>query len=286
MKTLTYLTILCLGIGILVAQANQPSVGETEINGQVVKVQEIAAVDNEGDVIQVTVQTKEKETIEARLCPRWYLDSDIEKGDEVTLVGKYKNGIGFIVRELARSEHQNGIGSTVRELARNRIRYQIRGKNYEPLWLQYRLRAEHHFYNPKSERKYKGKVEELYKDLSSDMMEARIRMENGKEKGELIRVRLAPEWYLQNRLRIGDEIEFRGAVVTSNGEKMIIAREVRVARTRTELSLRNKQGFPMWQQRKQHRGRGSGDGSGPGSGRGQGGKGKGRRGNGGGPGPH
>ncbi|MEO0114093.1 MAG: helix-turn-helix domain-containing protein [candidate division WOR-3 bacterium] len=81
MKTLTYLTILGLGIGILVAQANQPSVGETEINGQVVKVQEITSVDNQGEVIQLTVQTKEKETIEAWLCPRWYLDSDIEKAD-------------------------------------------------------------------------------------------------------------------------------------------------------------------------------------------------------------
>lgn len=253
MKTLACITILFLGIGILLAQ-------ETEVKGQVVQVQEMASTENQGEIIQVRLQTKSQEMIQAQLCPRWFLDKDIENGDELILTGKYMEKNKYMVKEMVK----------------NRVRYRIRGKNFEPLWIKTRLKAERHFYNPKTEKQFKGKIEDLYTDEPSDMMEARIRMEKGKQEGELIRVRLAPEWYLQNRLRIGDEIELRGSEVTSNGEKMIIAREMRNNRTRTELSLRNKQGFPMWRRGKHHhggpgQGQGGRHGEGHGRGRGHGG---------------
>ncbi len=246
MKTLTCITILILGIGTLIAQ-------ETEIKGQVIQVQEITSTENQGEIIQVKLQTKNQEMIHAQLCPRWFLDKDIENGDEIILTGKYMEKNKYMVKEMVR----------------NQVRYRIRGKKFEPLWLKTRLRAERHFYNPKTEKLLKGKIEELYTDEPSDMMEARIRMEKGKQMGELIRVRLAPEWYLQNRVRLGDEIELRGSEVTTNEEKMIIAREMRNTRTRTELSLRNKQGFPMWRQGKHQQG-GSGQGQGQGGKHGQG----------------
>ncbi len=131
------------------------------------------------------MQTKNQEMIHAQLCPRWFLDKDIENGDELILTGKYMEKNKYMVKEMVR----------------NRVRYRIRGKKFEPLWLKTRLRAERHFYNPKTEKLLKGKIEELYMDEPSDMMEARIRMEKGKQMGELIRVRLAPEWFLQNRVR-------------------------------------------------------------------------------------
>ena len=73
-------------------------------------------------------------------------------------------------------------------------------------------------------------------------MEAEVKLENG----EIVRVRFAPEWYLRNKFRLGDELELRGSEVRTNGQIMILAREMRNLRTKTEMTLRNKQGFPEW----------------------------------------
>jgi hypothetical protein len=73
-------------------------------------------------------------------------------------------------------------------------------------------------------------------------MEAKIKEENG----ELVRVRFAPEWYLKNRIRLGDELEIRGCEVKLDGEKMLLVREMRNLRTKQEIALRNREGFPEW----------------------------------------
>ncbi|KPK62964.1 hypothetical protein AMJ83_08745 [candidate division WOR_3 bacterium SM23_42] len=77
---------------------------------------------------------------------------------------------------------------------------------------------------------------------SSAMMEAMVESQNG----ELVRVRLAPEWHLRNRLRVGDELDLRGSAVKDEDAMTIMAREMRNTRTRMEMELRNEQGFPDW----------------------------------------
>ena len=62
-----------------------------------------------------------------------------------------------------------------------------------------------------------------------------------------MRVRLAPDWYLKNQLRIGDDVEFIGDEVEEDG--MIMAREVRNLRTNLEIALRTKQGATHWQEK-------------------------------------
>lgn len=204
---------------------------DTDIKGQVVQVREVADVSNEGEIIQVRIQTQNRETITARLGPKWFLDHDIELGEELSLTGQCGDDSCLMVREMVR----------------NQIRYRLRGAEGEPLWIRTQLRADKSFYNPKNERSYKGRIDDLYIDAATESMEGRLRVENGAQKGETIRIRFAPEWYLRNQLRVGDQIELRGS--GNQGEaQMIMAREMRNLRTRTELTLRNKLGFPMWRQ--------------------------------------
>jgi len=204
---------------------------EKEIQGQVIQVQEIANVENEGDIIQLRIQTQNREMIAARIGPKWFLDRDIEIGEELILYGSDCDDSCLQVREMVR----------------NQVRYQFRGADGEPLWIRTQLRAENSFYNPKNERAYKGRIDDLYVDATTGSMEARLRLENGEQNGETVRVRFAPEWFLRNQLRVGDDIELRGAG-TQDGSQMVMAREMRNLRTRMEVALRNGLGFPMWRQ--------------------------------------
>jgi hypothetical protein len=219
--------IIALSLLILVFGFGQ----DKEIQGQVVQVQEIANVANEGDIIQLRVQTQNREMIAARIGPKWFLDRDIEIGEELILYGTDCDDSCLQVREMVR----------------NQVRYRLRGADGEPLWIRTQLRAEKSFYNPKNERSYKGRIDDLFVDAATGSMEARLRLEDGELKGETVQVRFAPEWFLRNQLRVGDEIELRGAG-SQGGSQTIMAREMRNMRTRLEIALRNGQGFPMWRQ--------------------------------------
>lgn len=218
-KKLTTIVIFLLSIALLPAQ-------EIEVTGEVVTVDEVAYEDGDVYVLQAQIRTRNQERIMAEIGPAWFLESDVAPGDEVTVRGKFLEADKFRVREMIH----------------NNVRHLIRNEEYEPLWLRTRLRAENHLYDPRTEKTIKGDITDLYLEDDSGTMEAMVQTQSG----ELARIRLAPEWYLRNRLRVGDEIEVRGATVKDKGEMMIMAREMRNLRTNLEIALRNNQGFPGW----------------------------------------
>ncbi len=215
----TCIVLFVLAVALLPAD-------EVEITGEVMAVDEVAYEDDDVNVVQAQIRTRNQERVMAEMGPAWFLESDIEPGDEVTLRGKYLEAERFMVREMIR----------------NNVRRQILSDEYEPLWLKTRLRAEKHLYDPSTEQSVEGQIRDLYLDKDSETLEAMVKKQNG----ELMRIRLAPEWYLRNQMRVGDNIEVRGATVKDKGEMMIMAREMRNLRTNLEISLRNHQGFPDW----------------------------------------
>lgn len=207
----------------------------TEITGEVIKSEEMKDSETNTYMLRIQVRLKNQgdarqiqnqEMVNAHLGPAWMFNTDFNPGDEVMLKGKYKEQNQFMVQEMVR----------------NNIRYRIRDENGEPLWIRERVRLRTHFYNPTTEKSLKCKIDELYVEKETNMMVAQARLQNG----EKIQLRFAPEWYLQNRLRIGDEIELRGSETNIDGQKMMIAREMRNLRTRQEVQLRNREGFPEW----------------------------------------
>ncbi len=221
------------------------SAEEVELKGEVVKVDEIVEPEGDVNILQIQLKTQDREQIQLKtqdremvmihLCPKWFLNEDLEEGEEINVIGRFESENHFMVREIIR----------------NNVRYQVRSEDYEPLWLRTRLQERSHFYNPLHERKRKGKIEDIYIDEKSEMTEATMKWENG----ELVRVRFAPEWYLKNRIRLGDELELRGCEEKSDGQIMMLVREMRNLRTQQEIALRNREGFPQW--------RGKGEGKGP-----------------------
>jgi hypothetical protein len=220
-KLLTTITILLIVMtGALFAE-------DIEVSGEVVNIDEITDSETDTDVLQARIRLQNREMIEVHLCPSWYLEDELTVSDQVTLIGKYGEGGEFKVREILRNE----------------IRRDIRDADYVPLWLKTQLQSKHHFYNPEDEIQTEGAVEDLYVETNTSMMEAKVKLENG----ETVRVRLAPEWYLKNQLRVGDDVEFIGDEVEEDG--MIMAREVRNLRTNLEIGLRTKQGTAHWQEK-------------------------------------
>lgn len=201
---------------------------EVELTGEVISVTEVADEDNPVPVLQAQIRTRTQERVMLELGPAWYIEGDVAEGDEVIVRGKYLEANKVMVRVMVR----------------NTVRTVLLDEDYTPLWLRTRLRAENHLYNPQTETTVKGDVTDLYvaDEDATTTMEAMVKT----QAGELVRVRLAPEWYLKNRLRIGDTIELRGSAVRDKGEMMIMAREMRNLRTNLEIALRNAQGFPDW----------------------------------------
>lgn len=222
--------VMVLG-GILFSQ-------DMEIKGEVVKSYEVLSPSGNVNIVALDIKTEKGEIITAHLCPSWFLNTDFQKGEKITLTGKYTYQNVFMVREMVR----------------NNVRVRIRDEYDNPLWIRTRLRARNCFYNPQTETHLKCKVEEIYLVSPSLLMEAKVKLENG----EIVRVRLAPSWYLQNRIRVGDEIELRGSEIKFDSERMILAREMRNLRTREMIALRDMQGFPMWAGRMQGKGYGHG----------------------------
>jgi len=208
------------------------SAQEMEVTGEVVTVHEVAYDDGNMYVVQAQIRTRNQEMVYAELGPAWFMERDVEPDDKITVRGKYLE--------------TNRI--RVREMICNSRRTAVRGNDYEPLWLRTRLRAERHIYDPRTEKAVSGRVTDLYVDENSGIMEAMVKAQNG----ELMRVRLGPEWFLRSRVRMGDELEVRGSAVKNNGEMMIMAREMRNLRMNREIALRNAQGFPDWSERRKH----------------------------------
>lgn len=213
--------LLLAGATFLLAQ-------EVEVTGEVISIDEVTDEDASLTVLQAQIRTRTQERIMLELGPAWYIENDIADGDEVTVRGKYLEA--------------NKI--RVREMICNNVSTALRDDEYQPLWLRTRLRVENHLYDPRTEETVDGEVTDLYivDDDVSSTMEAMVKT----QAGELVRVRLAPEWYLRSRVRVGDELEIRGSTIKETGETMIMAREMRNLRTNLEIALRNPQGFPDW----------------------------------------
>ena len=218
-KMLATLIVFIMTVASLSAQ-------EIELTGEVLKVEESASAEGDVNIVRAQIQTRNRETVMAHLGPTWMMDNDVEIGDAVSVRGRYNEENRFMARELVR----------------NNVHYRIRGEDYEPLWLRTRIREQNQIYNPQTETQLRGNIKELYIDEPSAMMEAMVESQNG----ELVRVRLAPEWHLRNRLRLGDELDLRGSVIKDEDSMTIMAREMRNSRTRMEIELRNEQGFPDW----------------------------------------
>lgn len=225
MKKLLALLMLVVPLVIL-AQAD---VGVTEeeviVEGEVVGVEEVLPPYGEVNVIQVKIKTQNKEMLQAHLGPAWFLDEDIKVGDKLKLQGLLK---------------ENQI--QVRVMERNTHRYTLRNEKGEPLWIRTRLQEKKCIYNPVREKTMKGKIEELYLTGEALNLEAHLRI----RENERVRVQLGPEWFLRNRIRVGDEIEARGSEVGFDGGKILLVREMRNLKNKEEVTLRNRLGFPEW----------------------------------------
>jgi hypothetical protein len=221
------LTLLMLIVPLFVLAQTDTGVTDKEVvvEGEVVETEEVLPPNGEVNIVQAKIKTQNQETIQAHLGPKWFLDDDIEVGDKLKLQGVLK---------------ENKL--QVKVMVRDTNRYNIRNEEGEPLWVRTRLQEKKCIYNPVKEKTMKGKIEELYLTGETLNLEAQVRI----RENERVRIQLGPEWYLRNRVRVGDEIEVRGSDVDFDGGQMLLVREMRNLRNKEELKLRNKQGFPEW----------------------------------------
>jgi hypothetical protein len=221
MKALTSLMIILAGVGFLTAQ-------EVAIEGEIVEVKTAIDPKHDIEILEVKMQTEGGRMVKTQLSPTWYIGTEIKAGDRIMAKGQYDEQNRFMAREI---EH-------------NDRAYQIRNKNYEPLWLRMQHKHKELFYNEKTEREMKAKIEDLYIDKNSLLMEAVIKAEDGR----IFRAQIAPERYLENRLRVGDDIEIKGSEVKTQKEIIILSREIKNLRTQKDIILRNAEGFPDWRE--------------------------------------
>jgi hypothetical protein len=221
------LTLLMLIVPLFILAQTDTGVTyeEVVVEGEVVEVEEILPPNGEVNVVQAKIRTQNQETIQAHLGPKWFLDESIEVGDKLKLQGALK---------------ENKL--KVKVMVRDTNRLNIRNEKGEPLWIRKRLQEKKCFYNPVKEKTMKGKIEELYLTGEALNLEAQVRV----KENERVRVQLCPEWFLRNRIRVGDEIEVRGSNVGFDGGQMLLVREMKNLRTKKEIALRDRQGFPEW----------------------------------------
>ncbi len=215
------LLIICILLVFSIAYAE-----DIAVTGDVVTIDEITDPMSNADMLRVQIRLQNRATLIVHLCPSWYLDEDIAPGDEITVSGEI-DGEDFLV---------------ARHMIRNTVRYELRNEDLEPLWVRTPLQSTNQFYNPMKEKQLSGTIEDIYIDEHTNIIESRVKDENG----AVIRVQLAPVWYLQSRVRLADEVELRGSEVISDGQVIFLAREMRVLGTNIEIALRNRQGFPDW----------------------------------------
>jgi len=102
-----------------------------------------------------------------------------------------------------------------------------------------------HFYNVDTEKKIRGTIQRVvmesrYKDASPFLI---VVMEEKKTK-EMYNVEISPARFFSHDFHKGEELEVTGSQYSKNGEKNIIARQIRF---RGEIiMLRDKKGFPAW----------------------------------------
>jgi len=221
------LTLLMLIVPLVILAQADAGVTEEEVivEGEVVEVEEVSPPYGEVNVIQAKIKTQNKEMLQAQLGPAWFLDEDIKVGDKLKLQGALK---------------ENKL--QVRVIEKNTHRYNIRNEEGEPLWIKMRLQEKKCIYNPVKEKTMKGRIEELYLERKTLKFEAWVRI----RENERVRVQLGPEWFLRNRVRVGDEIEVRGSESGFDGGKLLLVREMRNLRNKEEVTLRNRLGFPQW----------------------------------------
>ncbi len=225
MKKPLTLLMLIVPLFILAQTDTGVTADEVVVEGEVVEVDEVLPPNGEVNVVQAKIRAKDKEMIQAHLGPKWFLDDEIEVGDKLKLQGAFK---------------ENKL--QVKVMVRDTNRYNIRNQEGEPLWVKVRLQEKKCIYNPIKEKAMKGKIEELYVTGDALTLEAQVRV----KENERVRVQLGPEWFLRNRVRVGDEIEVRGSNSDFDGGQMLLVREMRNLRNKEELKLRNKEGFPEW----------------------------------------
>jgi hypothetical protein len=225
MKKLLTLLMLVVPLVILAEAGAGVTDEEVIVEGEVVEVEEVSSPYGEVNVIQARIKTQNKEMLQAHLGPAWFLDEDIEVGDKLKLHGLLK-------------ENQ----LEVREMIKNTHRYTLRNEKGEPLWIRTRLQEKKCIYNPIREKTMKGKIEELYLTGEALNLEAHVRI----RENERVRVQLGPEWFLRNRVRVGNEIEVRGSETGFDGGKILLVREMRNLKNKEEVTLRNRLGFPEW----------------------------------------
>jgi len=221
------LTLLMLIVPLFILAQTDTGVTDEEVivEGEVVEVEEVLPPYGEVNIVQAKIRLQNKEMLQAQLGPAWFLDEDIEVGDKLKLQGALE---------------ENKL--KVRIMERNTHRYNIRNEVGEPLWIRARLQEKKCIYNPVKEKTMKGKIEELYLTGETLNFEAQVRI----RENERVKVQLGPEWFLRNRVRVGDEIEVRGSDVNFDGGQMLLVREMRNLRNKEEVTLRNRQGFPQW----------------------------------------
>jgi len=222
MKALTSLMIILAGVSFLTAQ-------EVEIEGEIVEVKSVIDAEHDVEILEVRMQIDDGTLVTTQLSPAWYLETDVKKGDIIMVKGQY-------------DEQKNRFRA--REIRYENVPHQLRSKDYEPLWLRMQIRDRDFLYNKETEREMKAQIEELYIDENSHLMEAVIQAEDGMR----YRARIAPVQYLENRLRVGDNIEIIGSEVKAQKDVIILGREIRNLRTQKDIMLRNTEGFPDWRE--------------------------------------
>lgn len=113
-----------------------------------------------------------------------------------------------------------------------------------------------HFYNVDTEKKINGTIQRIimeprYKDASPFLI---VVMEEKKTK-EMYNVEISPVQFFTHDFHKGEELEVTGSQYSTDGQKNIIARQIRY---RGEIiMLRDKKGFPAWRggEMKQRKGR-------------------------------
>jgi hypothetical protein len=221
MKVLVSLMIILTGVGSLAGQ-------EVEIEGEVVEVKSVIDDRYDIEVLEAEVKMPDGRLLRAQLSPEWYLGTDVKAGDIITLKGQYDEQNQFMVRRM---EHKA-------------IARELRSMQYEPLWMRPQVEEREIFYNKKTEREMRANIEELYIDRKSHLMEAVIRTQDGMR----YRAKIAPVQYLENRLRVGDNIEIKGSEVKAQKDVIILGREIKNLRTQKDIILRNAEGFPDWRE--------------------------------------
>ena len=101
-------------------------------------------------------------------------------------------------------------------------------------------------YDPKTVETIKGEVTNVESTAPMKGMSAGVHLTVKTDKGDAA-VQLGPAWYLDNQevqLAKGDRVEVRGSRVSLDGQKVIIAADVK--RGNDTLVLRDARGLPMW----------------------------------------